>query len=51
MVGTDSSRPCSGIVRPKGRDESVPTDIRTNLLNRIIMPLARTAERGRDDGH
>ena len=35
-VGTDSSRPYSGIEGPKGRDESVPTDIRTNLFNRII---------------
>ena len=25
IVGTDSSRPCSGINMPTGRDESVPT--------------------------
>ena len=42
LVGTDLLRPRSGIARPRGRDESVPTGIRTNWFNSIIASSAQS---------
>ncbi len=32
-VGTDLSRPCSGVERPQGRDKSVPTTDVSRLIH------------------